>query len=59
MVVIGDTPHDVSCGKVIEARTLAVATGPGLLAGGARGVRAVGGGRGLPPPEEFVELIGL
>jgi phosphoglycolate phosphatase-like HAD superfamily hydrolase len=29
MVVIGDTPHDVSCGKVIGARTLAVATGPG------------------------------
>jgi phosphoglycolate phosphatase len=29
MVVIGDTPHDVSCGKAIGARTLAVATGPG------------------------------
>lgn len=28
MVVIGDTPHDVSCGKVIGARTVAVATGP-------------------------------
>ena len=27
MVVIGDTPHDVSCGKAIGARTLAVATG--------------------------------
>ena len=26
--VIGDTPHDVSCGKVIGARTIAVATGP-------------------------------
>jgi phosphoglycolate phosphatase len=28
MVVIGDTPHDISCGKVIGARTVAVATGP-------------------------------
>jgi phosphoglycolate phosphatase len=28
MVVIGDTPHDVSCGKTIGARTVAVATGP-------------------------------
>ena len=27
--VIGDTPHDVSCGKIIGARTVAVATGPG------------------------------
>ena len=26
--VIGDTPHDISCGKVIGARTIAVATGP-------------------------------
>jgi phosphoglycolate phosphatase len=28
MVVIGDTPHDVACGKTIGARTVAVATGP-------------------------------
>jgi phosphoglycolate phosphatase-like HAD superfamily hydrolase len=27
MVVIGDTPHDIACGKAIGARTLAVATG--------------------------------
>lgn len=25
--IIGDTPHDIACGKVIGARTLAVATG--------------------------------
>ena len=25
--VIGDTPHDIACGKVIGARTLAVGTG--------------------------------
>jgi phosphoglycolate phosphatase len=28
MVVIGDTPHDVACGKAIGARTVAVASGP-------------------------------
>ncbi len=27
LVVIGDTPHDVACGKAVGARTLAVATG--------------------------------
>ena len=27
MVVIGDTPHDIACGKAIGARTVAVATG--------------------------------
>jgi phosphoglycolate phosphatase-like HAD superfamily hydrolase len=25
--IIGDTPHDIACGKVIGAKTLAVATG--------------------------------
>jgi phosphoglycolate phosphatase-like HAD superfamily hydrolase len=25
--VIGDTPHDIACGKIIGARTVAVATG--------------------------------
>lgn len=25
--VIGDTPHDIACGKAIEAKTIAVATG--------------------------------
>jgi phosphoglycolate phosphatase len=29
MVVIGDTPHDVACGKAIGARTVAVASGSG------------------------------
>lgn len=27
LIVIGDTPHDIACGKAIGARTLAVATG--------------------------------
>jgi phosphoglycolate phosphatase-like HAD superfamily hydrolase len=31
VVVIGDTPHDVKCGKFIGARTLAVATGGSTL----------------------------
>lgn len=26
-IVIGDTPHDIACGKIIGARTVAVATG--------------------------------
>ncbi len=30
--VIGDTPHDIECGRVIGARTLAVATGSHTLA---------------------------
>ena len=25
--VIGDTPHDIACGKAIGARTIAIATG--------------------------------
>ncbi|MDR2462754.1 MAG: HAD hydrolase-like protein, partial [Verrucomicrobiales bacterium] len=25
--VIGDTPHDIACGKIIGAKTIAVATG--------------------------------
>lgn len=29
--VIGDTPHDIACGKALGARTLAVATGPHAL----------------------------
>ena len=30
--VIGDTPHDIACGKIIGARTLAVATGASSFA---------------------------
>ena len=29
--IIGDTPHDIACGKIIGARTLAVATGGATL----------------------------
>jgi len=31
IVVIGDTPHDIACGRAIEARVLAVATGGAKL----------------------------
>ena len=54
--VIGDTPHDVRCGKAIGARTIAVASGtysaaelreeePSLVL------------EGLPGPDEFIVLI--
>jgi len=32
IVVVGDTPHDIACGKASGARTVAVATGPYSLA---------------------------
>jgi phosphoglycolate phosphatase-like HAD superfamily hydrolase len=58
MVVIGDTPHDVACGKAIGARTLAVASGgttlETLLA--CDPWRAV---ERLPEPAELIELLGL
>ncbi len=28
VVILGDTPHDIACGRAIGARTVAVATGP-------------------------------
>ncbi|MBA2513034.1 MAG: haloacid dehalogenase-like hydrolase [Solirubrobacterales bacterium] len=59
MVVIGDTPHDVSCGKAIGARTVAVATGPGY---GLDELRACAPDvvlQELPGPEELMTLLGL
>jgi phosphoglycolate phosphatase len=59
MVVIGDTPHDISCGKVIGARTIAVASGPepGMDALRASGPWLVL--ERLPDPKRFRELLGL
>jgi phosphoglycolate phosphatase len=57
MVVIGDTPHDVSCGKAIGARTVAVATGPGY---GIEELRACDPDlalQELPAPGEFARLM--
>lgn len=31
IIVIGDTPHDIACGKAHNARTVAIATGPYTL----------------------------
>jgi phosphoglycolate phosphatase-like HAD superfamily hydrolase len=59
MVVIGDTPHDVDCGKAIGARTLAVATGPGY---DLEALRATGPWRAvpeLPAPDGLRALLGL
>ena len=32
MIVVGDTPYDIDCGRANGARTVAVATGPYSLA---------------------------
>jgi phosphoglycolate phosphatase-like HAD superfamily hydrolase len=55
-IVIGDTPHDVRCGKHIGACTIALATGEygedDLLACDPSLVLP-----GLPPPDEFFRLL--
>jgi phosphoglycolate phosphatase-like HAD superfamily hydrolase len=57
MVVIGDTPHDISCGKAIGARTLAVATGPGYDLDALRACEPWAALPELPPPEELARLV--
>jgi phosphoglycolate phosphatase len=56
--VVGDTPHDVACGRAIGARTIGVASGSFSAAeleeAGAWVVLSE-----LPPPLEFAALIGL
>ena len=59
MVVIGDTPHDVDCGKSIGARTLAVATGPGYGLDELRACDPWQAVEVLPGPEAFQRLLGL
>lgn len=57
-VVVGDTPHDISCGETIGARTLAVATG----VFGPDELRAAGAWQvvdQLPEPAGFRRLLGL
>lgn len=56
--VIGDTPHDISCGRAVGARTIAVATGAYTRAQleAARAWRVLDR---LPPPAEFCALVGL
>lgn len=55
-VVVGDTPHDVSCGRTIGARTLAVATG-GFSADELRAVGAWKVIEELPEPRVFEQLL--
>jgi phosphoglycolate phosphatase-like HAD superfamily hydrolase len=54
--VIGDTPHDVRCGKAIGARTIAVATGA-YSAAELRECDPWHVYEQLPPPGEFIALI--
>jgi phosphoglycolate phosphatase len=56
ILVIGDTPHDIRCGKAIGARTVAVASGSYSLDQLAdhRPWRAL---ERLPGPERFIELL--
>jgi phosphoglycolate phosphatase len=59
MVVIGDTPHDVTCGKAIGARTLAVATGPAYSFEDLAACDPWRAVETLPAPDEFAALVGL
>jgi phosphoglycolate phosphatase-like HAD superfamily hydrolase len=56
--VIGDTPADVECGKAIEARTIAVATGSYDLEA-LRRTQPWATLERLPEPAAFRELVGL
>jgi phosphoglycolate phosphatase len=56
--VIGDTPHDVRCGQVIGARTVAVASGTYDLEELERSNPWLAL-EALPEPARFIELLGL
>lgn len=56
--VIGDTPHDISCGKAIGARTVAVATGPGYTLAELSTYEPWLALDELPGPGEFMALLG-
>jgi len=57
MVVIGDTPHDVACGKAIGARTVAVASGPLYGLAELRACEPWLALEALPEPGEFARLL--
>ncbi|MBA3301719.1 MAG: haloacid dehalogenase-like hydrolase, partial [Thermoleophilaceae bacterium] len=57
--VIGDTEHDVRCGKAIGARTIALGTGPNT---DRAAIEAAGPWTyldELPEPDQFERLVGL
>ena len=57
LFVIGDTPHDIEAATAIDARTIAVATG-GYSVEELSTARPWRVFEQLPPPNEFLELIG-
>jgi phosphoglycolate phosphatase len=57
--VIGDTPHDVSCGKAIGARTIAVATGPAHSLVELEACEPWVALEALPGPADLAGLLGL
>jgi len=59
MVVIGDTPHDISCGKAIGARTVAVASGPGYTLEELAACRPWLALEALPVPADLVRGLAL
>jgi phosphoglycolate phosphatase len=56
--VIGDTPHDIECANAIGVRTIAVATG-GYSVEELREHRPWQLFAELPPPDEFLRLVGI
>jgi phosphoglycolate phosphatase-like HAD superfamily hydrolase len=59
MVVIGDTPHDVACGKAIGARTVAVATGPAYSIEELRASEPWVALEAMPEPRAVQRLLGI
>jgi len=56
--VIGDTPHDIECANAIGVRTIAVATG-GYSVDELREHHPWQLFAELPPPDEFMRLVGI
>jgi phosphoglycolate phosphatase-like HAD superfamily hydrolase len=59
MVVIGDTPHDIACGKAIGARTIAVATGHAYTLGELEAQQPWRALPVLPEPASLCATLGL
>lgn len=58
-IVIGDTPHDIACGKAIDARTVAVASGPTYDLPALEEHSPWLALERLPGPDRFARLLGL